>query len=282
MILICRGANFSANKIGQVTVKEASSLTINGSSSVTGLTSQLTATATFTDGSSETVSPIWSITSGSSYATISGSGLLTILPGASSSQVTVMADYDGITKTKVISVTYNFSFTLDVDVSDFVNYNGIANSIQNDGMPGSSPNSNVYACIIPCQSTKSLTITYQNLVVNSVTYYPRFKIYGLKEQRYSTSNDKVYARMYRNGSAGSYTFNGHIFDGFGNSVTHIPTFPLEILKEYAADGSARTGNCPYLCIVVQFCDSNNNSLSQNNAGTLASHASDVHLTYSIS
>lgn len=273
MILICRGANFSANKIGQVTVKEASSLTINGPSSITGLTSQLTATATFTDGSSETVSPLWSITSGNSYATISGSGLLTILPGASSSQVTVMADYDGITKTKVISVTYNFSFTLDVDVSDFVNYNGVAKSIQNDGTL--SNNTNTYSCIIPCQSGKSLTITYNSITVGGETYTPAFKIFGFNENRYSSSGDDTRSRIL--GQAYEST-KSTIFEGFySGAPKQIPDMPLTLPYQYDVNYTAKNVNVPYIGITVQYEKSGRVVLPN-----LASHASEINMTYSIS
>ena len=52
------------------------------------------------------VSPTWSITSGSQYATINQSGLITILTGAENSLITVEADYSTFTDSKQISITF--------------------------------------------------------------------------------------------------------------------------------------------------------------------------------
>ena len=52
------------------------------------------------------VNPTWSITSGNQYATINQSGQITILTGAENSLITVQADYDNMTDSKQISVTY--------------------------------------------------------------------------------------------------------------------------------------------------------------------------------
>ena len=52
------------------------------------------------------VTPTWSITSGNQYATINQSGQVTILTGAENSLITVEADYDNLTDSKQIAVTY--------------------------------------------------------------------------------------------------------------------------------------------------------------------------------
>lgn len=56
---------------------------------------------------------VWSVVSGSTYATIDGNGVVTILSGASASQVTIMGSYAGKTKEKDITLTYANGVTSD-------------------------------------------------------------------------------------------------------------------------------------------------------------------------
>ena len=86
------------------------SLAISGASSVTaGGTTTYTCTVTRNDGTSETITPTWSITSGSSYASISASGVLTAGGIATQQSVTIQASYtqNGTTVTTTKTVTIN-------------------------------------------------------------------------------------------------------------------------------------------------------------------------------
>ena len=70
-----------------------SSLSVSGASSVNeGATSSYTATATWSDGTTTAVTPTWSL-SGTSYASINGSGALTAGSVSASQTVTVNASY---------------------------------------------------------------------------------------------------------------------------------------------------------------------------------------------
>ena len=93
---------YSTEDIGIIEVTEPV-LVIGGPLSTTGATCQYTLTA---NNVLVTSGATWSITSGSSYATINNSGLLTILSGANNSQVTISVSYNGSTKTKTVTVTY--------------------------------------------------------------------------------------------------------------------------------------------------------------------------------
>jgi len=79
-----------------------SSITINGSSSVNvGSTATYTCTATYSKGTPETVTPTWSISSGTNYASISSKG---ILKGKEVGTAEVKASYEGKTATMVVSI----------------------------------------------------------------------------------------------------------------------------------------------------------------------------------
>lgn len=279
MILICRGADFSANKIGTVNVKQATTIAISGSSSYTGMATQLTATAVFYDGTTGTISPTWVVTSGTMYASIDGNGLLTIKPGAASSAVTVMAEYDGKTATHKIFVTFSAAGEYIIDVSDFETNCGIANSIQSDGK-ASSPDNGVYSCIIPCSSGSKLTISYESITVNGTTYSPNFKLFGFNEQAYSTDSNATHARVNRiwHSDTGTYAYSATIFDGFASGATQrIPTMPLTIPLQWDETLQvAKNTNIPYICICVRFVDANLVKLTN-----LANYAEDIDLTYTI-
>jgi len=86
------------------------SITILGLDSVTaGSTATYTCTVSLNDGTSGTVTPTWSITSGSSYASISSSGVLTAKGIATKQSVTIQASYtqNGTTVTTTKTVTVN-------------------------------------------------------------------------------------------------------------------------------------------------------------------------------
>lgn len=78
-------------------------LEIIGPESVTAETVQLSLQS---EGNTISSGVTWAITSGSGYATINSSGLVTILSGANNSSIVVSATYSGNTETKTIVVTY--------------------------------------------------------------------------------------------------------------------------------------------------------------------------------
>ena len=86
------------------------SLTISGASSVTtGSSATYTCTVTRNDSTSGTITPTWSITSGSSYASISSSGVFTANATATQRSVTIQASYtqNGTTVTATKTITIN-------------------------------------------------------------------------------------------------------------------------------------------------------------------------------
>ena len=101
-----------SNDLGTVTSSAAtltvnvpvtlSSITINGNSSVNvGSTATYTCIATYSNGTTKTVTPTWSISSGASYASITSAGVLT---GKAAGTATVKATYEGKTATKNVTV----------------------------------------------------------------------------------------------------------------------------------------------------------------------------------
>ena len=104
-----------SNNAGSVTSSAAtltvnpvlSSISINGSSSVNvGSTTTYTCTATYSNGTSKTVTPTWAISSGAGYASITSAGVLT---GKTAGTATVQAKYTdgGVSKTATKNVTVN-------------------------------------------------------------------------------------------------------------------------------------------------------------------------------
>lgn len=92
----------------KVVVPSPSSIAISGSSSVTsGSNATYTCKATMSNGTIKTVIPTWSISSGSSYASIIASGKLMANTVTSSQTVTIKASYTegGVTKTATKFVT---------------------------------------------------------------------------------------------------------------------------------------------------------------------------------
>ena len=78
-------------------------ITISGPSIVDeGTTAQYSCTASYSDGSSTVVTPVWS--ENSAYATISSAGVLSALNVASDQPVTVTATYNGQTDTHTVTI----------------------------------------------------------------------------------------------------------------------------------------------------------------------------------
>ena len=87
-------------------------LTINGDSSVTaGGTANYTCIVARNDGTSGAVTPVWTVSSGSEYASISSAGFLTARGIASAQSVTIKASYSqngtSVTANKTVSINPN-------------------------------------------------------------------------------------------------------------------------------------------------------------------------------
>lgn len=90
--------------------KVVSEAVISGPSSVmTGESASFTCTVTYNDGKSANVMPTWSVSGGSTFASIDSAGVLTANEVAAVQSVTVTASYtyNGITKTATKDVTVN-------------------------------------------------------------------------------------------------------------------------------------------------------------------------------
>lgn len=111
--IVISGADFSAKNLGKVTFLQdvdVTGIVINGSDSVTGLSSIYTVGYTPVTTSQKGVN--WSVTSGSEYASIDSTGLLTIKEGANANSVTIEAVStfnNTVIATKTVAVTYNNS-----------------------------------------------------------------------------------------------------------------------------------------------------------------------------
>ena len=108
----------SVTPIGNVPVQ---SIAIQGPDSVTGAADAATFTIAYTPADTNQRRVNWSISSGSEYATISSQGVLSVLPGANNSSVTIRAEsnYDpSIVDTKQIVVTRAASSIWDAAADD--------------------------------------------------------------------------------------------------------------------------------------------------------------------
>lgn len=112
LALIVPNISFAGANYGKVTPAEdipITGLSISGPSSVTGGSDAVQYVAEYTPATTSQRAVSWSIVSGSAYATIDTSGVISILQGASSSAVTIRvtsAVNPSIFAEKTISVTY--------------------------------------------------------------------------------------------------------------------------------------------------------------------------------
>ena len=104
------GANYSASGLGRVTLKGSAvpitAIAINGDDSITNSGQY---TAALTPSNSTQTNVVWSITSGSTYATIDKNGLVTAKAEANNNNVTIKcasADNPSVYATKTIRVSY--------------------------------------------------------------------------------------------------------------------------------------------------------------------------------
>lgn len=97
-------------------------LSIGGVTQITGETCSYTA---FFNRANVTTATTWSIISGSQYATINSStGVVTILSGASESEVVLQAVYTPLTATKTITLTYQAGTSSQTETEIVVNESG--------------------------------------------------------------------------------------------------------------------------------------------------------------
>ena len=97
------------------------SITIGGAWDVSGETYQYVALYGTTD---VTTAATWSIISGTSYASINQTGLLTVLTGASSNDVSIQCEYNGVVSTKDITVFYLTGTTATTTTSAYTDDSG--------------------------------------------------------------------------------------------------------------------------------------------------------------
>ncbi len=119
--LILSNCDFSAHNIGKVTFSEnipVVSISILGLNSVTGNTEATTYSIEYLPSSTTQRGITWSIISGSTYASISSDGILTIKSNADNNSITIKAqstDNPNIYSTKDVTVSYESPF----EVPDF-------------------------------------------------------------------------------------------------------------------------------------------------------------------
>lgn len=112
LAIIIPGVDFSTANLGKVTLSEnfpVTGISIIGDSSVIGTSDATTYTVEYTPAVTDQIGVTWSIDSGSEYASISSSGVLSVLSGADGDSVTIKAvsNYDSsVLATKTIVVTY--------------------------------------------------------------------------------------------------------------------------------------------------------------------------------
>ena len=93
-------------KAAGTTGKTLSSISVSGPASVaSGASATYTCTATYSDGSTAIVTPVWSLSSGASYGSIDTAGSLAVNASATGGAVTVRADYGGKTATMTVEIS---------------------------------------------------------------------------------------------------------------------------------------------------------------------------------
>lgn len=100
-----------------------SSISVEGNASMmAGTTSRYTCRATMSDGNVRTVTPVWTITSGSSYASVDAAGNVIAVASSSAHTITLKASYslNGVTRTatKVIAISASVSLQAALDNYD--------------------------------------------------------------------------------------------------------------------------------------------------------------------
>ena len=103
-------ATYMANRLCIYNIESSSAvlLSIAGPASFTGESFQY---VLYRNGEEVTTGATWSVVSGGTYATIDGTGTLTVLNGASGSSVIIRATYMDASKDKKLTLTYNTNTT---------------------------------------------------------------------------------------------------------------------------------------------------------------------------
>lgn len=121
-----QGADYSERGLGKVHIKGSvvpvTEITINGADTITD-SGQFTAVL-MPENTTQT-SVVWSITSGGSFATIDQNGLVTALPGADNSSVTIKCtseDKPSVYGSKTIGVTFSTKLVTDGLIRNFDAY----------------------------------------------------------------------------------------------------------------------------------------------------------------
>ena len=255
MIFINSQGDYSANSIGHVDITRlVNTVTIEGEETIVGMQAQLVARANYSDGTTAVVSPSWSIQDGSNYASISNSGVLTILEGASLASVVVQAVYGTKVATKTFTVTYKYDVTFEIQVGDTTQYNGVAKSIYVYGNIGND--SYAYSFILPCKSGYKIDIDADPLTYNESEYtaYPYMVAgYNLNEFEDGTNNSNA-----RINKVATTTY----YSGYTSKIAQDPiTLPLAFPKQYNSGGTAITDDIPYVGITMKWKNSSNDSYS---------------------
>ena len=204
-----------------------SGLTITGPSALDeGTAAEYSCTATWSDGSTATVTPTWN--EDSSYASIGDDGVLSAANVASDQSVTITAVYEGLTDTHVVTVNYvapvlvgitisgpasldektTASFTCSANWSDGATT--AVSPVWSDGSPFASISSDgvLSAADVDCSQTFDVTASYGGLMdVCSVTIndiapvMTGLSIVGASEVKENSTNSFVCMATYSDGSA---------------------------------------------------------------------------------
>lgn len=102
-------------------IEDTHHLSVNGLSSITGETCELSA---MYDNIDVTSACTWAIISGGDDATINSNGVITIMTWAYNSNVTVQAAYSGLTATKSINLTYMQGTEVVTETDVFIDESG--------------------------------------------------------------------------------------------------------------------------------------------------------------
>lgn len=216
--IVLNGCDFSAKNLGKVTFIEDADVTgilILGEDSVIGLSSEYT--ASYLPANTSQRGCLWSIVSGSDYASIAENGILTIKPSASAVQeVTIKATstYNSvIVATKTVTVKYQATVDIltgiDISGPDNANVSGAQYSIiynpsntSRRGVVWSITNGANYASI---DQNGNLTVVGNGAVTLQAVSMHDASIVATKKVTVSTSVPAIYMAFDPDNNAGLLT-----------------------------------------------------------------------------
>lgn len=173
--IVLDGCDFSQNNLGKVTFVTSEplvSIDINSQASYIGETVQLS--VSYTPSSTNQKGITWSVTSGQQYASIDAStGLMTILPGASSNQVTIKATSTAnasITSSKSITVTHNVVNTdlQSLTINGLSSVTGLTSTYSVSYTPSNTPQTGVAWSIMTGSQYATIDSSTGVLTINSI------------------------------------------------------------------------------------------------------------------